>query len=250
MSGPKILTIDIETSPNLAHVWGLFNQNVSLSQLQDTGQVICFAAKWYGSDKILYYSDHHHGHRPMISRAWELLNEADVLVHYNGTKFDVPHMMREFVEDGVNPPSPFQEIDLLKTVRKKFRFTSNKLDHVSRQLGLEGKLSHTGHDLWVRCMAGDGKAWNLMRKYNKQDVALTEQLYDRLRPWIVSHPNMNLWVDGDDGPLCPKCGSGRLHSRGKARTKLVTYVRYQCQDCGAWSRSSAREAGVKVQEEL
>lgn len=244
----RILTLDIETSPNVAHVWGLFNQNVSLSQLRETGQVICFAAKWYGQDKVLYYSDHHHGHADMVAAAWTLLDQADIVVHYNGTKFDIPHLLREFVQAGARPPSPFQQVDLLKVVRKQFRFPSNKLDHVSRALGLEGKVSHTGHDLWVKCMAGDEKAWNVMRRYNKQDVRLTEQLYDRLRPWLTNHPSLGLFTG--ESQSCPKCGSSALQRRGQARTKLTTYTRYQCQDCGSWSRSSARDGAVTVQEAL
>ncbi len=53
----KILTIDIETSPNLAHVWGLWNQNVGLPQLLEPTQMISFAAKWYETKSVQFYSD-------------------------------------------------------------------------------------------------------------------------------------------------------------------------------------------------
>ena len=246
--GARILTLDIETSPNIAHVWGLFQQNVSLPQLQEMGQVIAFAAKWYGKDRILFHSDHHDGHAAMVAAAWRLLDEADVVVHYNGTKFDIPHLQREFVVAGLGPTSPFQQVDLLKVVRKRFRFPSNKLDHVSRELGLDGKVAHTGHDLWVKCMAGDAKAWSLMRRYNRQDVRLTEELYDRLRPWLTGHPNLGLWQDGEQ--VCPNCGSRDLQSRGLVRTRLTAYRRLYCTACGSWSRSSRREAGSTVREAL
>jgi uncharacterized protein YprB with RNaseH-like and TPR domain len=151
--------VDLETSPNIAHVWGLFNQTVSLSQLRESTRVISFAAKERGSKKVHFYSEYHHGRDEMIGAAHDFLDRMDAVCHYNGTRFDVPHFNREFIMAGLNPPSPYQEIDLLKAVRKHFRFTSNKLAHVTVQLGLSGKLSHTGHDLWVRCMAGDEKAW-------------------------------------------------------------------------------------------
>jgi len=32
----QILLLDIETAPNTAHVWGLWNQNVSLNQLMES----------------------------------------------------------------------------------------------------------------------------------------------------------------------------------------------------------------------
>ena len=42
----KTLTLDIETAPQVAHVWGLWQQNVGLPQLLESGYVMCFAAKW------------------------------------------------------------------------------------------------------------------------------------------------------------------------------------------------------------
>src|SRR5690242_13408889 len=143
----KALVIDIETSPNLAHVWGLFNQNVSINQLRESTQVICWAAKWVGKPGVLFASDHHDGHEVVVQQAWELIDEADSLVTYNGANFDTKHLNREFLLAGLAPPSPVLQIDLLRTMRKQFRFTSNKLDHVSQQLGVGKKVKHEGHEL-------------------------------------------------------------------------------------------------------
>lgn len=242
---PRILIIDIETSPNIADVWGLFNQNVSLSQLRESTRVIAFAAKWHGENKAYFYSDFHDGHERMVERAHELLDEADIVVHYNGTSFDIPHLNREFVQAGLLPPATFQQVDLLKTVKKHFRFTSNKLQHVSTELGLEGKVQHSGHELWVRCMAGDPEAWAEMQDYNVQDVFLTEELYDLVLPWITNHPNLALYVD-EAQPLCPNCLSDRLHRRGFTVKQKRSYQRFQCQACGRWSTGSRAINAVGV----
>lgn len=238
----KLLTLDLETSPNVAHVWGLFKQTVSLSQLRETSSVIAFASKWYDKSTVDFRSDFHDGHDEMILRAHHLLDECDAVVHYNGKRFDIPSIQREFVLAGLNPPSPFQQIDLLNVVRQQFRFTSNKLDHVSQQLGLGAKTAHTGHDLWVRCMGGDPKAWALMRKYNKQDVVLTEKLYDKLRPWITQHPHHGLF-NGEEN-VCANCGSRNLQRRGFQPTMVSMFQRYQCQGCGRWSRGKTAVARV------
>ncbi|MDA8440548.1 MAG: hypothetical protein M0Z51_17040, partial [Propionibacterium sp.] len=55
---PRVLTFDIETRPINAYVWGLWDQNVGLTQIVDPGGVMCFAAKWYGEKGVLFYSDH------------------------------------------------------------------------------------------------------------------------------------------------------------------------------------------------
>lgn len=239
----KILVIDIETSPNVAHVWGLFNQNVSLSQLRESTSVIAFAAKWVGERKTHFFSDYVDGHQAVIEAAHALLGEADVVVHYNGRRFDIPHLNREFILAGLAPPAPFAQVDLLQCVKRQFRFTSNKLDHVAQQLGLGGKTQHEGHMLWVRCMAGEAKAWATMRKYNIQDVVLTEKLYHLLKPWIIGHPNVSLY-DGTDG--CPQCGSPDLERRGYAYTSVSRFQRFRCRGCGRWSRSGRAVERVDV----
>ena len=241
----KVLLIDIETSPNLGYVWSLWQQNVGLSQLVATTEMICFAAKWLGEDDVHFWSEHTHGKQTMVEAAWKLLNTADVVMHYNGKRFDVPHLNREFLAAGLTPPSPYKQIDLLSVVKKRFRFPSNKLQYVSTVLGLEGKVSHEGFDLWVKCMAGDAEAWARMETYNRQDVQLLEDVYEILLPWIPGAPNRHLF-DGEGA--CPSCSSGPLVEDGFAYTKLSKFPQYRCQACGSFFRSSRRVSGVTIQE--
>ena len=243
-NGPKILILDLETSPSLADVWSLWGQNVSLNQLREVSSVICFAAKWYGSKDVEFYSDYHDGHRKMVKQAHKLMDQADILVSYNGVSFDVKHMQREFLLYGLNPPSPFKNVDLLKTVKTQFKFVSNKLQHVSEQLEIGQKTPHTGHELWVKCLQGDEKSWSLMRKYNIQDVRLTERLYDRLGSWIKDHPSHALYSGIET--CCPRCGGSKVQKRGFSRTITGSYQRYQCKECGAWSRGKNQVFGTEL----
>ena len=82
----RILVLDLETRPNLAFCWALWDQNIGLSQIVETGSVISFAAKWHGERKVLFHSDFHDGHGVMVQSAWDLMDEADVIVHYNGAR--------------------------------------------------------------------------------------------------------------------------------------------------------------------
>lgn len=237
LATPRILSIDIECAPNLGHIWSLWKQNVSLKQLQESAYILSFAAKWTDQRKIVFYSDWDHGQEGMLTAAWNLLDEADWVVHYNGRRFDIPWFNGMFLNhpDISRPYSPIKQIDLLETVKKNFRFPSNKLDYVSQTLGIGKKLEHEGHQLWVDVMAGDKKAQKRMEKYNKQDVKLTEDLYNRLLPWVSRHPNMGLYVESDN-PVCPHCGGTHLQKRGFSCTGVSKFQRWACQDCGAWSR--------------
>lgn len=241
----RILPLDIETAPNTAHVWGLWDQTVGLNQLLESGYVMCWAAKWLGEREIMFDSVYSSKPLAMLKRIHALLDEADVVVHYNGRSFDIPTLNKEFVVHGLPPPSPYKQVDLLQVVKRQFRFPSNKLDYVAQKLNVGRKVKHEGHEMWIKCMARDPKAWAAMEKYNRQDVRVLERLYDRLLPWIGGHPNHALYQNTSNA-VCPSCGSTHLQRRGESRTVHAVYARFQCTDCGAWSRSDAVETKRKV----
>lgn len=234
----KILFLDIETAPNLVHVWGLWQQNVGLPQILDAGYVLCWAAKWKGESDVMFSSIHEDGAENMLLQIHKLLDEADAVVHYNGTKFDIPTLNKEFLLYGMNPPAPYKQIDLLRTARSQFRFPSNKLDYISNALGFGKKVKHIGHELWIGCMNGDPESWAQMEKYNIHDVVLLEKVYNKLLPWIKGHLNYSVY----DGTLsCPNCGSHIYQKRGFTFTAASKFQRYQCSKCGAWWRSNKSE---------
>ncbi len=236
----KILLLDIETAPNLAYVWGLWDQNVDPKQMVDSGYILCWAARWLGEEAMHYHSlrelgDARESTIHMLTPILTMLDEADVVVHFNGTKFDIPILNREFVKYDLLPPSPYKQVDLLQVVKRVFRFESNRLDYVAKALDLGAKADHPGFEMWVGAMNGDAASWDNMERYNKHDVVLLEQLYHRLLPWIPGHPNVSTFT----GELsCPKCGSHHYQKRGTAVANLLRYIRYQCQNCGSWFRSN------------
>lgn len=243
----KTLFIDIETQPNLAYVWDIWNQNIGINQIVESVEMMCFAAKWYGDDEVMFF----HGRddrQQMIAAAWKLLDDADVVVHFYGSKFDVPHLNREFLLNGFPPPSPYKQVDLKQVCSKKFKFTSNKLQYVSTQLGLGGKEEHEGFPLWEKCMKGDLEAWDRMESYNRQDVVLLEEVLEILLPWVSNFPHRHLY-DGHGG--CPACGSNEtLDSAGFAFTKLSKFNQYRCSNCGTYFRDTRRIEGVSIQESV
>ena len=242
------LLIDIETAPNLAHVWSLWNENVGLNQLIESGEMLCFGAQWYGEHNIPQYGFHsrwYDGHRNMVIAAHELLDEADAVIHYNGKRFDVPWLNRSMLEYSISPPSPYKQIDLLETVKREFRFPSNKLAYVCERLGVGEKIETGGHELWVKVMAGDRKAQQDMERYCLRDVHLLGPLYERLQPWIRDHPSFGAMTGGD---VCPACGSDSLNRQGYAYTRTGKYQRYVCGQCGKWSRATKRSAATSITE--
>lgn len=246
--GLRILALDLETSPALADVWKMWDNNIGLNQLRAVTEVICFGARWLGEDETVVYSTFIDGKEAMVQRAWELLDEADAVMGWNSKNFDVKHLNREFILAGLTPPSPFVNLDLMMDVKSKFRFLSNKLDHVAHQLLGQEKVKHEGHTLWVKCMAGDAQAWLDMYEYQRQDVDLLIDLYHKLLPWLKSHPNAALYNGQTDS--CVRCGSlDLLRSARNAYTTVSVFPMYVCETCGTHQRG-AKSLSTSSQRKL
>lgn len=238
----RILLVDIETAPNLAAVWGLFDQNISPQHLMASSYVLCWTAQWYGKPRLMFDSVQRSTKRAMLGRMHTLLEEADIVVHFNGRKFDIPVLNKEFIKLRYGPPAPYRQVDLYQVCKHAFRFESNKLAYILKTLGIGSKLEHEGFELWMKCMGLRSytkpvieRAWKVMERYNRRDVFEMNKLYTRLLPWIDRHPSHGAHADIK---CCPKCGSENLQARGFAVTVAMKYQRYQCKDCGGWARGN------------
>lgn len=246
----NIVTIDIENSPNLAYVWGKYEQNVIAFERE--WNMLSFAYKWFGEKKVKSYSlpdfkgygKDKHNDTYLVAKLWEVLDEADIVIGHNVDRFDIRKTNARFLAAGMEPPSSYQTIDTYKIAKKYFFLNSNKLSDLSKYLGIGEKLSTGGFDLWLGCMVGDKKSWRSMVKYNKQDVLLTEKVYLKLRAWINPHPNLNV-VDERLG-ACPTCTSTKLQKRGFSFTRVSKIQRFQCTSCGAWSRGKPIRTNVEI----
>lgn len=230
---PKVLFFDIENTPNLAYVWGKYEQNVLA--FKQEWLIMSFSYKWQGEETVKCVamndfkdtsSDKH-----VVKALHAILGEADLVVAHNGDEFDIKRARTRFLYHGLPPLPPLASVDTKKMAKKYFNFNGNGLQDLGIYLKLGKKLKNDGFDTWLGCMAGKKSSWNIMKKYNKQDVTLLEKVYDKLRPWMANHPNLSQLNNRFD---CNACGSSRLQKRGLRVTTSTKHQRHQCQDCGAW----------------
>lgn len=239
----KILLLDIETLPNIAYIWKLYEETTSTSMIAQEWHLACWCAKWLDKKEIFSsslmdfknYKQNPENDKECLEKLWKLLDESNIIIAHNGSRFDIPKINTRFVKHGMKPPSPYKIVDTLKSARFYFGFTSNRLNDLGQFLEVGKKVDTGGFQLWKRCMQGEKKAFQEMVKYCKQDVLLLERVYKKLRPYITNHPSITVT---EDSPVarCPKCGSNKLHRRGITHTNVCTYRRYVCTNCGAWSR--------------
>lgn len=236
---PKILLLDLETSPILGFVWGLYDQNLQYDRVVEDWHMLCWSAKWLFdsevmSDSLTPTEAKNHDDKRIAKSMWELLNESDYIVAHNGNSFDLKKLNSRFIKHGMNPPSSYQSVDTLLAARAGFGFTSNKLDDLCTFFGFKNKVD-TDFSLWKNCFYGDKESLEKMSSYCDNDVAILEEVYLKLRPWIKNHPNYNLWNE-ENVSVCPNCG-GKIEFKGDYYTPLNRYDAFRCTECGAIGRS-------------
>lgn len=246
----RVLVYDIETTPLQSYTWGTYQTDVI--KVQQDWYMLSFAYKWLGDKKTKVYGlpdfatfkKDKTDDSELVKKLHELFDEADIVIAHNGDRFDQKKSQARFLLNDLPPPSPYLQIDTLKVAKKYFKLTSNRLNDLGDYLKVGKKVETGGFDLWLKCMAGDTKAWKLMKKYNKQDVDLLELVYLKLRPWMTNHPNMaNIEGRPESCPICGK--EGFMWAQGVRYTKTGQYRRFQCKDCGAYSSMRNQEKGER-----
>jgi hypothetical protein len=263
---PKVLFVDIETSPLLGWFWSPFGeQNIAPSQIERDWNMLSWSASWgtdpynvFGRslnddkhkkrvDSKLWYCDDYY----LVSGLCDLLSEADIVIGHNLNKFDVPKIMARVDHYNLDHPTPYRKIDTLTTARGGAKHTFNRLDYLAWKFGYEGKIE-TNFSLWMRCVHGEAAAFDEMLEYNKQDVIVLYHVYLRLRKSIKNPPNQSV-MSGSGAGHCPSC-----NAEAKARAvwdgwKVTGSNRFpvtRCHECGAQSRSLRVKTGKTVRDTI
>ena len=242
-NGPRVKTLDIETSPILAYVWSLWKVTIGLNQIVKEWSILSYCVKDLGKKKVRYedtskMADPRDDSELLVKLHAELA-DCDIVIAQNGKKFDLKKINARFIEAGLPPVHPIKIVDTMLVAKDVAAFTSNKLEWLSKHLTDTPKYAHSefpGMELWTECLKGNPKAWRVMKKYNCIDVPATEELYLKLRPYMIGHPNVAAYYN-DENTRCPRCGSVNLRASGQAYTQTGEYTRYQCGDCGGFARS-------------
>lgn len=241
--GAKLLFLDIETAPILMTSWSMRAPHAGAVYVIRDTFILMAAYKWAHEKTVKTvslpdfprYKRSKHDDKDLCRVLYSLLDEADIVCAHNGDAFDIKKINSRLIVNGFGKPSPFKTIDTLKIARSAFKFDSNKLDNIGRYLMEGRKIPNTGADLWRNCVEeGDPQAWATMRRYCKQDTAILERVYGRLKSWAPNHPDMNLYKAYQDRVGCPTCSSENTQRRGIAVKVKSKYFRFQCQDCGTW----------------
>ncbi len=236
MPEPKVLLFDIEVSLSKGYFFDLWKEG-NIVEIESSWYMLSFAYKWLDKKKVHVAAlPHFPGYvknpscdKRLVTELHKLLCEADVVVAHNGDRFDIRKANARFIAHGLQPPSPYKTVDTLKIARRYFKFDSNRLDDLGAYLGVGRKKATTGKALWLGCMAGDLRCWEQMADYNKQDTLLLEAVYNKLKAWHKTHPNLTYFTRAE---ACPVCQWKKLRRDGFEYLASGKRQRMECTSCG------------------
>lgn len=212
----------------------------------DFGYLLCAGVKQLGKGSVKTfsvadykaYSKDPTNDKDLVKAVRDELSDADAWVTWYGSRFDVPFLNSRLTYHKLTPLPPVPHIDGWRIAREKLKLHSNRLASVSSFLEIEEKTPLNG-PIWIKASAGNEASLKYVIKHCKQDVLVLEQAFEQIRQLATSGPNLAILEGATD--KCPRCGVGRLQSRGYRVTVACRYKRYQCQKCGAWSHGKPEQ---------
>lgn len=243
------MAFDVENLPNIASTWTLYDTRISHNNIIENQSLISIAWQWLDEKtthsvsliddpkrfKRNIYDDYY------VAREFHKVLSTDqpfVLLAHNGDRFDIRKFNTACIKHGLEPVPERQTIDTLKQARKHFRFDSNRLDYLGRLLEVGEKMETGGYQLWNDIVQAKypevGKYPDLdkatqavkkMVRYNKKDVTLLIDVFEKLKPYI-NIPNYVLYSGQVVG--CTKCGSQDFAFKEWRYNKSKRKRRYYC----------------------
>lgn len=234
---PRVAVCDIENLPGLAYFWRLYDDHISPKQVVKPTCFLGWAGKFLNESDV--FSDimtpkeaTSRDAKRIAKTCWNFLSQADIVIGHNFSGFDMKHINTVFLKYNL-PPLKFIVVDTLSIARQNFKFDSNSMEAINKELGIRNKIDNDGLPLWIACDNGDAKALKTMEEYNIGDVYSTEDLFYRFRPYIK---NFNVALYNEiDSYQCPVCGSEKLHPVGI----YGKWESLRCENCQALSRKSS-----------
>ena len=241
---PRVLFYDIETLPNISAHFGSWNENLPYKQRIQESCLLSHSWCW-GNDGEIHggiltpTEAINHDDERLVLELWSLLDNADIVIGHNISRYDNKKANAYFIKYGLPPVSPFKSIDTLSIAKRKFKFEFNSLAYLAKYLGVTDKIENDGMPLWIDCHLGKQEALNTMLRYNIGDVKTQREVYNILKSYDNNGVNMSLY----DSTECLKCVSCGSHNVSMLTNKLVytpsnKYLAYRCSDCSIVMRGN------------
>lgn len=117
-----------------------------------------------------------------LAKAWrDALQEYDIMVTWNGIKFDVPFLNTRLRRWGLKELRSPRHKDLLYTARYKMRLSSNRLDNVAQFLGCQVSKTPMQPEQWTMAMGGHKPSYQYIVTHCRNDVRVLAECWERMK---------------------------------------------------------------------
>ncbi len=142
-----------------------------------------------GREKFLF-ADSFGDEKKVITDTMDILlsNRNEPLVIWY-SPFDIPFFVTRAIKNGIDVSQIYdlQVIDLCKLVQDNLKLSSNKLDEVSKFLGIEKNLNVTGADvnyLYSNAVTGNEESKRKIIDHCRDDILAMKKISEKLEPYV------------------------------------------------------------------
>jgi uncharacterized protein YprB with RNaseH-like and TPR domain len=150
----------------------------------DYGVVMVACIKTRGGDTQTFIARNDGEERACLLATRRALEEADYVVTYYGTGFDIPYLNTRLIIKGERPIGKLRHVDLYYTAKFKLKLNRNRLQNVEMALFGESEKTEILPGIWRRALRGDNKALKYIADHCQKDVAILERCFLKLRGFI------------------------------------------------------------------
>lgn len=120
-----------------------------------------------------------------VEQVSELLEDHDVLVAHNGTRFDVPFLRTRMLRWGMRPLKDMKILDPCSVGWRKFRLRSNSLQAMRDHFRISANKTPLDMSLWMSAILdGDTDAMDSIVEHCIQDVKVLGGVMDLVKPYV------------------------------------------------------------------
>lgn len=158
------------------------------------GRVLCASTQFFGPDELItiradsfpaWQSGKRSDDRDVVEAILKCLEAADIIYAYNGTGFDFPFLRTRALIHGLPPVEPRKIVDPVMLARKVFRFRSNRLDSVARDLGCPYEKTDVDKQVWARAMLdGDKECMDQIVHHCELDIKVLAWVAKKVSPYV------------------------------------------------------------------
>jgi len=154
----------------------------------DFGIIFIGAIKTFRKDEVFTYSmkmgdpatmDH-----KIVLDIRDKLEEADYVVTYNGTRFDIPYLNTRLLIHGERPLKAIRHKDVYFTAKSHLRLQSKKLQSVEMALFGEGAKTPILPGFWAKTLQGSKSHHDYIMEHCIIDVEILERVFETLKGFI------------------------------------------------------------------